>query len=771
MSQGETLQARANVIHSQLWRDLDNRLFGGIQVSRLLVQTHRDPAKSVIPIVFTSLLNQYEASWETDDTLFNQPQDDLYSISQTPQVWLDHQVMERNGELHFNWDVVEQLFEPALMDQMFQCYCQLLHALAQRPQLWHETQDVLALPTVSAPVTQAPAPTALLHHGLLRQAALTPQETALISPIRELTYRQLSTAADHVARALLALGVQHGDRVAVVMEKGWQQIAAVHGILRLGAVYLPVDPVLPPQRRQLLLTVGEVRVQVTQPGLTQLEPSLPVLIIDDGMLDTPAAPLPEVAGDVTDLAYIIFTSGSTGTPKGVMIDHRAAMNTLEDINERFGLNAQDRVFGLSSLSFDLSVYDAFAPFMVGAALVLPEAGREKDPRHWQTVMVHGHVSVWNAVPALMQMLCEYHSGDRMSYPTLRLALLSGDWIPLTLPEQMRERLNETMDIISLGGATECAIWSVYYPIGEVESTWTSIPYGRGLRNQPVYVLNAQLEECPVGVEGEICIGGMGLAQGYLNDAEKTAASFVWREASGERIYRTGDRGRYFADGQVAFLGRNDTQVKVNGYRIELGEVKSHLEQLDSVGSAAVVCHQGQLYAFITAAENLHPDDTDALLARVRAQLAVQLPYYLLPQHFFLLKVLPMTGNGKIDQAAMVQEVIQRMSQSTSQKSRALAHASPYEQQVAALWCEVLQREQIGLNDNFFEAGGGSIQIVLLHRRIEEIFKVTVPIAELFRLTTVKRIAGYLQAMQDNARAVNQTQQRDCLLYTSPSPRD
>lgn len=434
----------------------------------------------------------------------------------------------------------------------------------------------LALPTVSAPVTQAPAPTALLHHGLLRQAALTPQETALISPIRELTYRQLSTAADHVARALLALGVQHGDRVAVVMEKGWQQIAAVHGILRLGAVYLPVDPVLPPQRRQLLLTVGEVRVQVTQPGLTQLEPSLPVLIIDDGMLDTPAAPLPEVAGDVTDLAYIIFTSGSTGTPKGVMIDHRAAMNTLEDINERFGLNAQDRVFGLSSLSFDLSVYDAFAPFMVGAALVLPEAGREKDPRHWQTVMAHGHVSVWNAVPALMQMLCEYHNGDRMSYPTLRLALLSGDWIPLTLPEQMRERLNETMDIISLGGATECAIWSVYYPIGEVESTWTSIPYGRGLRNQPVYVLNAQLEECPVGVEGEICIGGMGLAQGYLNDAEKTAASFVWREASGERIYRTGDRGRYFADGQVAFLGRNDTQVKVNGYRIELGKSKATL---------------------------------------------------------------------------------------------------------------------------------------------------------------------------------------------------
>ncbi|MCP1104250.1 colibactin non-ribosomal peptide synthetase ClbJ [Serratia nevei] len=746
----------AQRIQAQLWEDLEHRRFSGIRASEALIRSGRFPAP--MPVVFTSMVDTHEetpAQAAQDTTRFTLCPD--ANITQTPQVWLDHQVMEQAGELHFNWDAVAQLFDASLLDQMFGAYCHALQALVTAPQGWRVPNSSLALPAVCAPVTQAPAPTALLHHGLLRQAALTPQATALISPARELTYCQLSTAADNVAGALFALGVRHGDRVAVVMEKGWQQIAAVHGILRLGAVYLPVDPALPPQRRQLLLTAGEVRVQVTQPGLAALAPSLPALAIDDGMLDAPATPLPSVAAEATDLAYIIFTSGSTGTPKGVMLDHRAAMNTLEDINERFGLNAQDRLFGLSSLSFDLSVYDAFAPFMVGAALVLPEAGREKDPRHWQAVMAHGRVSVWNAVPALMQMLCEYHGGDRACYPTLRLALLSGDWIPLTLPGQMRERLNEKMAIISLGGATECAIWSVYYPIAEVEPAWSGIPYGRGLRNQPMYVLNAQLEECPVGVEGEICIGGMGLAQGYLNDAEKTAASFVWREASGERVYRTGDRGRYFADGQIAFLGRNDTQVKVNGFRVELGEVKSHLERLDRVGSAAVVCHQGQLHAFITAAEN---EDVDDLLAHVRAQLAAQLPYYLLPQHLFLLNVLPMTGNGKIDQAALAHEVTQRMSQSTPQETATLAHASPCEQQVAALWCEVLQRERIGLNDNFFEAGGGSIQIVLLHRRIEEIFKVTVPIAELFRLTTVKKIAGYLQATLDGAQMVNQTQQRD-----------
>ncbi|MDF9338368.1 colibactin non-ribosomal peptide synthetase ClbJ, partial [Escherichia coli] len=309
----------AQRIQVQLWEDLEHRRFSGIRASEALIHSGRFHAP--MPVVFTSMLDidgETTAQDPRDTTRFTLCPD--ANITQTPQVWLDHQVIELAGELHFNWDAVEQLFDTTLLDQMFGAYCHALQALVAMPQSWWGVNSSLALPTVSAPVTQAPAPTALLHHGLLRQAALTPQETALISPIRELTYRQLSTAADHVARALLALGVQHGDRVAVVMEKGWQQIAAVHGILRLGAVYLPVDPVLPPQRRQLLLTVGEVRVQVTQPGLTQLESSLPVLIIDDGMLDTPAAPLPEVAGDVTDLAYIIFTSGSTGTPKGVMID-------------------------------------------------------------------------------------------------------------------------------------------------------------------------------------------------------------------------------------------------------------------------------------------------------------------------------------------------------------------------------------------------------------------------------------------------------------------
>lgn len=589
LSEGATLKERAKAIHNRLWNDLDHRLFGGIQVSRLLVQTHRDPAKSVIPIVFTSLLNQDEARWEEGDTLFSQSQNDQYSVSQTPQVWIDHQVMERQGELHFNWDVVEALFDQRLIDQMFQCYCTLLTTLATRPQSWDVTQDILGLPRVNAPVEQTPAPTALMHHGLLQYAKLTPDVTALITTDRTLTYRQLSTAANEVALALQAQGIKHGDRVIVAMEKGWQQIVAVHGILRLGAIYVPIDPALPVQRQSLILKECTAGAFVTQPDIELANPTcLPIIVVTEQMLDAPLTSLQADSVAVTDVAYIIFTSGSTGTPKGVMIDHRAAMNTLEDINSRFNLDANDRVFGLSSLSFDLSVYDAFAPFMVGASLVLPDAGHEKDPRHWLDMLDLGDVTVWNSVPALMQMLCEYLSNSAGRCPELRLALLSGDWIPLTLPTQMRTRLNQAMTIISLGGATECAIWSIFYPINNVEPEWKSIPYGRGLRNQPIYVLNDNLEECPIGVEGEICIGGMGLAHGYLNDNEKTATSFVWRNDHAERIYRTGDLGRYFADGQVEFLGRKDNQVKVNGFRVELGEIERCIENHQDIEQSVVV---------------------------------------------------------------------------------------------------------------------------------------------------------------------------------------
>ncbi|OCG21783.1 non-ribosomal peptide synthetase [Gilliamella sp. App4-10] len=748
----------AQIIQGQLWDDLDHRRYSGIRVNEALIRSGR--FQSPMPVVFTSVLDNADGELSAQVVEGFTLLEDA-NITQTPQVWLDHQVLESGGELHFNWDVVNALFDPTMIDAMFTTYCQTLIELANQPQRWQMPESSLSLPRLSAPVEQKPVPTRLMHYGLLHYAELTPEAIALITSNQRLTYRQLSGAANNIAKQLQALGVKRGDRVAVMMKKGWEQIVAVHAILRLGAIYLPIDPVQPVQRQSLLLAEGEVCAMVTQPQIELADPiHLPVVVVMPAMLKEATKPLNVVEADITDIAYIIFTSGSTGVPKGVMIDHRAAMNTLEDINQRFSLQARDRVFGLSSLSFDLSVFDAFAPFMVGAALVLPDAGFEKDPQHWLDMLNRAKVTVWNSVPALMQMLCEYQNGCSASCPQLRLALLSGDWIPLTLPGQMRSRLNQTLSIISLGGATECAIWSVFYPIMDLDPHWTSIPYGRGLRNQPIYVLNEQLEECPVGVEGEIYIGGMGLAQGYLNDPDKTAASFVWRKASAERIYRTGDLGRYFADGQIEFLGRKDTQVKVNGFRIELGEIQCHLERLSSVNHAAVVFHQGHIYAFITTTLTTDIVNNDEIIDGALVQLQQSLPVYMIPQGLYIINALPMTSNGKIDRAALIREVINHMSTSASESTVTTAATSSYEQQVSCIWCELLQKPQVGLEDNFFEAGGGSIQIVLMHRRIEEKFNVTIPIAELFRLTTVKKIADYLQAKLDNVPDVSHVQHRD-----------
>ena len=287
---------------------------------------------------------------------------------------------------------------------------------------------------------------------------------------------------------------------------------------------------------------------------------------------------------------MIFTSGSTGTPKGVMIDHRGALNTVLDINARYGITAADAVFGLSSLSFDLSVYDVFGVLGAGGRLVLPAAADARDPEAWLAQLTAAQVTVWNTVPALLQMLVDYLDGaGAPALPPLRTILLSGDWIPVALPARIRRWFGDVA-IYSLGGATEASIWSIDYRIGAVDPAWTSVPYGTALANQQVMALKPDLTPCPVGVAGELHLGGRGLAQGYWRDPAKTAAQFVTDPHSGTRWYRTGDLGRLLPDGNLEFLGRDDTQVKIQGYRIELGEIEARLKQHPQVKDAVVIAH-------------------------------------------------------------------------------------------------------------------------------------------------------------------------------------
>ncbi|MFC4536727.1 amino acid adenylation domain-containing protein [Sphaerisporangium dianthi] len=592
LTEGATFADRARAGQARLWEDLDHRLCSGVEVLRELAR-RRGRAEALLPVTFTSTVGG--PGEESGSRLMR---DGVLAggITQTPQIWIDCQVMEEGGSLLAHWDVRDGVLPDGVAEEMFVAFTALVEGLADGDGVW-EAADPVELPArqhaVLAAVndTAAPRSEGPLHAGILAQAARTPQAPAVVTSSRTLTYAELLGRARAVAAALAEAGCRPGRRVAVVMDKGWEQVVAVLGTLLAGGAYLPVDTTQPPLRRNAILEDAEVAHVLTRTASAPLA-GLPdgIRSIAVGDLAPLAGPGPEHVPGPGDLAYVIYTSGSTGVPKGVMISHAAARNTVDDINARFGVTGHDRVLGLAQLGFDLSVYDIFGPPAVGGALVLPDAGRRGDPAHWAALVAAHGVTLWNSVPAQMQMLEEYlRSEPDADVGGLRLAMLSGDWIPVRLPDAIRRRV-PGLDVVSLGGATEASIWSIYHRVAGVDPELRSIPYGRPLANQTFHVLDGRMRDCPEHVTGELYIGGAGLALGYLGDPERTAERFVRRPGGGERLYRTGDLGRRLPGGEIEFLGRVDRQVKINGHRVELAEIEAAVQAHPSVEAAAVTVH-------------------------------------------------------------------------------------------------------------------------------------------------------------------------------------
>ncbi|MFF7991996.1 amino acid adenylation domain-containing protein [Kitasatospora xanthocidica] len=618
-AQGASFAERARALGGRLFEDLDHRLCSGVEVLRELAR-RRGREAALMPVVFTSAIGLGEDGTErrAEGRL------DGFGITQTPQVFIDCQAMDDAEGLQVNWDIREGILPDGLADDMFDAFEALLRELAADDRAW-EAEDVVPLPAWQAEQrravndTAAPLPDAPLHHPMFAQAARTPDRPAVIGPHGTVSYGELAGRAAAVAEALRAAGCTPGERVAIVMDKGVDQVAAVLGTLLAGAVYLPVDTVQLALRREAILADAGVRHVLTQ-SWTQVAPG--AIAVD--ALTPVEPPLPD-GGDPDDPAYVIYTSGSTGRPKGVVVSHRAAANTVADVNRRFAVTAEDRVLGLANLGFDLSVYDVFGPLSVGGALVLPDHERRTDPSHWAGLVADHGVTVWDSVPAMMQMLASYlDSEPTTALPSLRLALLSGDWVPLTLPDEITTRL-PGLEVVALGGATEAAIWSIAHPYRGLQPGWRSIPYGRPLANQGFRVLDGALRDRPVWTAGELYITGDGLAQGYLGDPDTTARHFLTHPMDGQRLYRTGDFGRYLPGGEIEFLGREDTQVKLRGHRIELGEIEAALLAHPAVAAAGVVLDGEGLLGIVepTRTGARAPDDSTLLAsASVEADAAV-----------------------------------------------------------------------------------------------------------------------------------------------------
>ena len=583
---------RVQAIQSRLWDDIENRLYTGVQVLREL--SRRNSGRTVtMPVVFTSLLPLGEETGQATQAP-GEESSAGFTITQTSQVWIDHVASELNGSLHFHWDVVDELFPAGMIEAMVESYENLLRRLVDDEASWSggrlppPAEQIAVREAVNA--TAAPISGERMEDAVLASAQATPDAPAVLWDDGVMTYGELRARAFHLAARLRAEGAAPNQLVGIVHPRGWQQAAAALGIQIAGAAYLPIDPEWPVSRQREVLKAAGARIVVTSPELADAMPNdigLTVLTIDRDPAAVSEERVEPVGSD-EDVAYVIFTSGSTGRPKGVTIDHRGAVNTIRDINQRFSIGPADRALGLSALSFDLSVYDIFGLLAAGGALVAPGDDEIRNPECWQHHLREHRVTIINAVPSFLQMLVDYcEVKDSGALRELRLVMMSGDWIPVALPTRLRA-IAPSAEVVSLGGATEASIWSVFHPIRSVDPSWASIPYGTPLANQTLHVLREDFSPCPDWVSGDLYIGGIGLALGYWGDSERTAESFVVHPGTGERLYRTGDLARYTADGVLEFLGRRDGQVKVRGHRIELGEIETVLASHESVIAAAAI---------------------------------------------------------------------------------------------------------------------------------------------------------------------------------------
>ncbi|CAM5484742.1 amino acid adenylation domain-containing protein [Streptomyces afghaniensis] len=588
-----------------------------------------------------------------------------------------------------------------------------------------------------------------LHGRFVERAARTPDAVAVISRDRRLTYGDVDAESARVASLLVEHGTTKGTLVGVVMDKGWEQVVGSLGVLRSGGAYVPVDPRWPAQRLAEVIAAAGLETILTQPalrdvvdwpdGVTVLDVEAPSPVENAAVHTAPDVPVTP-----RDVAYVIYTSGSTGVPKGVVIEHGPVVNTILDVNDELSLSADDRVLGLSALNFDLSVYDIFGPLSAGGAVVLPGPEDAREPASWLALMAEESVTVWNSVPALMAMVCEHLASSEDTGPrspgapsSLRAVLMSGDWIPVALPDEIR-RFFPRAALWSLGGATEASIWSIWHRIVPEDATLPSIPYGTSMRNQKVFVADSLLRPRPTWVVGEICIAGAGLAREYLGDTEKTAKSFTVSPSTGERVYRTGDWGRLLPGGEIEFLGRDDMQVKVGGYRIELGDVEAALLRCPGVTGAVVTApgdrNRKRLVAHVVLEEGAGRTGAD-----VRKAAEEFLPPYMLPSLVTVWDALPLTANGKVDRASLA-----RHEEEPDPEDENARPDTEEEQVLLSLWKDFFETSSLSVLDNFFELGGDSLRAVRLMAVVRKELNVSLPVSTLFSAPTIRSLAGRVQ---------------------------
>jgi amino acid adenylation domain-containing protein len=645
-----------------------------------------------------------------------------------------------DGGLSYNTD----LFEAATIERLAGHFETLLESIvgdpgrriselqmldeAERRRLLHEWND-----------TRADYPRdACLHQLFEQQAALTPDSVALSFGGAQLTYAELDRRANQMARYLRGMGVVAEDRVGVLLERSVEMVVALLGVLKAGAAYVPLDPQYPQTRLAFMLADAGIKLLLTQEELLQVLPeheARAVCVDADRALvaEQSALPLGRLAS-ADNLAYVIYTSGSTGRPKGVQVAHRQLVNFICSMQKRPGLKPEDRMLALTTLSFDIAALELYLPLCTGAQVVL--CGREAamDGAELARLLRRREVTSMQATPTSWRMLIEsgWEGGGGLK------ALCGGEALTPELAERLRGRCAELWNMY---GPTETTVWSA---VGEVAGGASRVTLGRAVDNTELYVLDEWMRLAPVGVRGELYVGGEGLARGYLNRPALTAERFVpdpFGARPGARLYRTGDIARRLPGGEIEFFGRADDQVKVRGFRIELGEVEAVLSQHAGVRECVVVAQdvgdgQKRLVGYVVAEAG-----AEVGAAELRQHLAEKLPDYMLPSAFVMLDEFPLTPNGKLDRRRLP-------APDNARPELARQYVEPsnlLEEELAKIWSGLLGVERVGVYDDFFELGGHSLLAMQLISRVRADYDLEIPLRDFFRAPTLKSLAEVIDA--------------------------
>ena len=589
-----------------------------------------------------------------------------------------------------------------------------------------------------------------MHELFALQVEKTPQAIAVVFEEEELSYAELNRRANQLAHYLRQLGVRPDSRVAICVERSLEMVVALLAVLKAGGAYVPLDPAYPVDRLRFMIQDSEPVVLLTQQHLKALfsewKETLP--IVDLGEQPAPweqqpeSNPAPASLGlKPTHLAYVIYTSGSTGTPKGVMVEHQQIVARLSGIAQSLSFRRGDVMPTVSSSAFDISLLELLLPLVSGGSTRLTDARRVKDMDY--LVQQTSTATVFNGVTSLMEVWVKYieAKGAQQSYPILRAMLVGGEPVSQRLLNELIRHF-PAADVIETYGPTESALYCTSC-IAQQAGYGTVPPIGKPIANTRIYILDADGEPVPVGVGGELYIGGAGVARGYLNRPELTAEKFVKDPFSSEpeaRMYRTGDLGRWLADGNIEFFGRNDFQVKIRGFRIELGEIEARLAEHPAVRQAVVLAREDtpgdkRLVAYYTTAvtDALEPEVSHA--EQLRSHLSALLPEHMVPAAYVQMESLPLTPNGKLDRKALPAPEGDAYAVSEYQ-----APQGETETLLAAIWADLLHLDRVGRHDNFFALGGHSLLAVTLIERMRR-SGLEIDIRSIFASPTIAGLAA------------------------------